>query len=478
MKKKKRLTALLSSMIKIGFLGFGGGSGLIPLMEKKLVREEKLVSEEEFEDAVVIASITPGALPVEIAGSVGAKTNGWLGAVLASSVMALPGAVMTILFLAVTFFSREKAVQQFSFLSVGITAYILCVITNYIKDSVHQKKQEGEQAKAVILMLFVFALTCGKNLYRILQLTQKPLFSFKTVDIFVVVFFWMLSVQKGISKKSYGIAVLLSLVYILDASRISLWDTLWVGRVCKVLMLVRCFGKSRHYIDLLFQKKEKINWSIYVAFLAFLGGTLFIAYLGTSKSALFVRNGLVSSLLSFGGGDAYLTVADSIFIQGKIIEESEFYMYLVPIVNVLPGSILCKCLTGMGYLIGYHATGNIAVGLMVAIAGFSCSVSASCGICFLIGDVYSRLSEVEAVRSFKAWVRVIVSGLMLTVALSLINQSVLIGRNITNNQFPVLCMGILYGMNQMLVRKKKDRMQGIWISIVAALLCCNLCCGK
>ena len=81
MKKKKRLTALLSSMIKIGFLGFGGGSGLIPLMEKKLVREEKLVSEEEFEDAVVIASITPGALPVEIAGSVGAKTNGWLGAV-------------------------------------------------------------------------------------------------------------------------------------------------------------------------------------------------------------------------------------------------------------------------------------------------------------------------------------------------------------------------------------------------------------
>lgn len=64
-------------------------------------------------------------------------------------------------------------------------------------------------------------MTCGNNLYRILQITQKPLFSLMTVDIFVVVLFWMLSVQKGIRKISYSIAVLLSFVYLLDVSGIS-----------------------------------------------------------------------------------------------------------------------------------------------------------------------------------------------------------------------------------------------------------------
>ena len=69
-------------------------------------------------------------------------------------------------------------------------------------------------------------------------------------------------------------------------------------------------------------------------------------------SLMYLGQGFLSSLLSFGGGDAYLTIADGIFVQGGTTEAADFYGQLVPVANALPGSILCKILTGIGYLAG------------------------------------------------------------------------------------------------------------------------------
>ena len=54
---------MMLALLKIGFIGFGGGSALIPVIEKEVVEERKLVTEEEFNKDVFVASISPGALP-------------------------------------------------------------------------------------------------------------------------------------------------------------------------------------------------------------------------------------------------------------------------------------------------------------------------------------------------------------------------------------------------------------------------------
>ena len=46
----------------------------------------------------------------------------------------------------------------------------------------------------------------------------------------------------------------------------------------------------------------------------------------------FFVKGIASSLISFGGGDAYLTIADGLFVPDYISENS-FYNYLILIVN-------------------------------------------------------------------------------------------------------------------------------------------------
>ena len=70
----KKELGLFASMLKIGFIGFGGGSALIPVIEKEVVEEQKLVSKKEYDKDVIVASITPGALPVEIATGLGKST--------------------------------------------------------------------------------------------------------------------------------------------------------------------------------------------------------------------------------------------------------------------------------------------------------------------------------------------------------------------------------------------------------------------
>ena len=58
----------------------------------------------------------------------------------------------------------------------------------------------------------------------------------------------------------------------------------------------------------------------------------------------FSGRGILSAWMSFGGGDAYMTIADGIFVGGGMITSQQYYNHIVPAVNVLPGSILCKTL--------------------------------------------------------------------------------------------------------------------------------------
>lgn len=60
----KKFMSMITTMLKIGFIGFGGGTALIPVIEEEIVEKNKVVTEEQFNNEVMIASITPGALPV------------------------------------------------------------------------------------------------------------------------------------------------------------------------------------------------------------------------------------------------------------------------------------------------------------------------------------------------------------------------------------------------------------------------------
>lgn len=173
--------------------------------------------------------------------------------------------------------------------------------------------------------------------------------------------------------------------------------------------------------------RKKIGKSLLV-WILFLGALTLPACIFSADAMLFIRRGLVSAYSSFGGGDAYLSVAEGTFVNSGMVESGVFYGQLVAVANLLPGSILCKVLSGIGYLIGYGASGA-AEGMLMALAGFGVSVFGSCSIFMLCWHLYSELAHVKALQMIGNYIRPVVSGLLINIALSLLTEIFAIGEN-------------------------------------------------
>ena len=106
--KMKKFELFMLSMFRVGCIGFGGGSALIPVIEKEVVERQGLDIKENIDKDVVVASITPGALPVEIAASIGRRGFGTKGMIAGAVMMALPGTVFTVMLVTILSMFQAK----------------------------------------------------------------------------------------------------------------------------------------------------------------------------------------------------------------------------------------------------------------------------------------------------------------------------------------------------------------------------------
>lgn len=90
MKASRAFRTLFSSMFFISAFTFGGGSVIIPLMRKKMVKDLGWLSEEEMLDIIAIAQSSPGAVSVNAAAQIGHRIAGVPGMLLAAFATILP----------------------------------------------------------------------------------------------------------------------------------------------------------------------------------------------------------------------------------------------------------------------------------------------------------------------------------------------------------------------------------------------------
>lgn len=428
-----KMKSLLSSMLKVGVIGFGGGNALIPVIEQEVVQEKKLISKEEYDRDIIAATLTPGALPVEIASGVGLQTCGKRGMLAGGIAMALPGSMATVLLMSVLRRLDSGILNQIQYASIGVTAFIMCLLTQYILDTLRTYRTSRFRVFLWFVMAGVFVVTGGATVLKIFRVTGIPVIKLSTIDVLLV-------------------TILGSIVYSL----------IWKRP-----------GKKKKKIKKLDMKPIVGRTAIWLVFLLVMSlpAVFFVSY----HAVTFDLHGLASSLLSFGGGDAYLTIADGLFVP-DFIEENEFYSHLVLLVNVLPGSILCKTLSGIGYAYGEGVSGSMWGGFAVSLAGFVCSVAASCAIFHIIYYAYEWLEKINIFIILKKVIRVIVSGLLMTVMAGLIKSGIDMNSNPSLPWYTVLVMIFaLYGLNMLLFHKGKCKnITLILISLVLSMGACNL----
>jgi chromate transporter len=91
---------LFLEFFKIGLFSFGGGYGMLPLMEETAVGREWITSSQFF-DFVGVAESTPGPIAINMATFIGASQAGILGSFLATLGVVLPSFIIILLIAAV-----------------------------------------------------------------------------------------------------------------------------------------------------------------------------------------------------------------------------------------------------------------------------------------------------------------------------------------------------------------------------------------
>ena len=410
-KQPGSLRSFLRDMLLTGLIGFGGGSALIPVIERKTAVQAKdgqdggkgLVSAEDFDRNVMIASITPGALPVELASGIGRQCYGRPGMVLGACAMALPGVIISMIFyllMGLASSSLDLGTSGFAgialkILMAVISAFIIYQLLRYIGKVIRQAKRGDYLALCVFVITLTAVLSSGKSFGKLTGLSDSAVL--KTTVFGVRLF----SVPTQL-------ILLGMLVVLLMARAVQAFRDRKDGQPIEHTTLERKSGWIAAWLG------DMLCWALFTGLLL-----LPALLMAGEQLGAFAWRGASSALLSFGGGDAYLTIADSLFVSTGVIESARFYGTIVAVVNILPGSILCKTLSGIGFYIGL-SVGGIGCALSFALAGFAISTAVSCVTFDTAAYVYDRIATSRMVAMITRWIRPVISGLLVNVMLSLL----------------------------------------------------------
>jgi chromate transporter len=470
-------------MAKIGLIGFGGGNALAPVIERETVRENKYITQDEFDKDFIVANITPGALPIEIASGVGRKVAGIPGMVGSAVCMGLPGALLTFILLALLAGASGFIMQEVRFASVGIAMLIVYILCGYTVRAVTQRpKGTWERKVAVVLVIVVFLLTCGKRLSKIFGFSSSPIPTLATLDVLGLVFFAIFYTQGRFFKSAKSpvraiIAIIVAVAYLV-CENVDVLEGSGIVAALRVLMVcLAVYGFVRSLIDehvgaWRFPVKKFLReagaWVLFMAILVV--PSLFVC----PDALAFIGNAVLSTLMSFGGGDAYLVFGQGVFVDTGLISSEAYYGQVVTVSNAMPGSIIAKVLTGVGYILG-GAYGTTAA-VCTAIAGFGCGVGMS-GFTFLaVTYIYEEFESLSIFTAIRRYIRPVIGGLLLTVALSLVSLNLSVASTYEISTAAIVVLSLIIICLLVWVGKRRDWGLGVLIVgvVVVALIGCNL----
>lgn len=374
----------LAAMLKVGVIGFGGGSALIPVMEKELVRHGRL-SEGEFVQDTVIANITPGALPVKLAALSGARLGGSRLSAASAVVVALPGTAATVSLLALFAQLGPGAIRSVEFASLGVTAFILYLLAHYVM-KVLAPERRARAVPIVIAIVAFLASGAGKTI----ELGHE-----------------MLALEESVFVPELS-ALGLVLVALVAISLLSLWQYLRRHRV----------DESDSHDQRPGQVRRAIRSVAMLAGMTVVGVAVAVLVPPVADTLRFLGLVLASTVTSFGGGEAYVGVADGFFVAGGNLESSVFYGQVVPVANALPGPILVKIAAGIGFVLGGE------MGLPVAGAAFLVAVGSCSAIAVAVLAGYDRARNSLLIRNVSMYIMPVICGLLASTSVAMLHSNV------------------------------------------------------
>ncbi len=399
------------------------------------MQDHTYITDDEYINHTVVSNITPGALPVKLGALIGFDIAGIPGMMAGSLMTSIPGVFIMLGLLSCITFLSEGVLNKIEYASVGISAFIIFLLIRYMIKVMEDSGQNRFLVPAVLLMAGTALFTGGKEFRHLLIALgirnvftdSVPIFDISTVDILILVFFVIFFTNGKRRPVRIAAALLVSVFYVLIFGKSHFLDfgigntlfklgiLLMAGVVTVIDAKSDSIGNGKMKIDL----KGAVWKSLPYLVLCIIFFVLCVVF-ANHDITYYMINGALSTVTSFGGGEAYLTVADGIFVSEGVVSTTEFYGQILPIANALPGSILVKILAGIGFSIGSQY--SLLQGWLIGLFGLVLATAVSCIACVFIQAVYQAFSQLNIFKTLKLWILPVICGLLLSTITSMTTE--------------------------------------------------------
>lgn len=148
---------IFKTFFKIGAFAFGGGYGMIPIVQDEIVGKRKWIDEEEFLDAMAVAQGAPGAMAVNVSIYVGYKLKGVAGALAAVLGSVLPSFFIMIIIGKFFYQYRNNPLIDRAFLGIrpAVVGLILSAVYSLTKSAKLGYRKLAISVLTVLLIAFL-----------------------------------------------------------------------------------------------------------------------------------------------------------------------------------------------------------------------------------------------------------------------------------------------------------------------------------
>jgi chromate transporter len=154
------ILSLFLEFFKIGLFSFGGGYGMIALMQEVCCEKRNWISKEEFVNILAIAESTPGPIAVNLSTYVGYKMAGMKGAIFATAGVCLPS-MITIGIISVffeNFLEIKPVAYAFAGIRIAVSILIMDVGIKLFKNEL--KTTDNKPWTIILFVLFASFIIC------------------------------------------------------------------------------------------------------------------------------------------------------------------------------------------------------------------------------------------------------------------------------------------------------------------------------
>lgn len=140
----------------IGAFSFGGGYGMLPLIQKEIVYTHQWLTSQQFADIIAVAEMTPGPIAINTATYVGYKMAGFWGAFSATLGTVTPSFLIILTLAGIVLKNKENPYFKGAFSGLRPVVVALIIGASYLiaKETLHSFTSYFLLAAALLINRF------------------------------------------------------------------------------------------------------------------------------------------------------------------------------------------------------------------------------------------------------------------------------------------------------------------------------------